>query len=420
MRIPDSWAHSQTRTQAPRSREPPSPSGEASGETYSFAGKVDVYRFKLIRTVPLYALTNDFFTCAEEKLLSASREATSCAQDLAFELSITDKDGEETMDSFACYPGDVPDNARAAEFTVASESSSFLIALTVHRENLYECQLVVSASGLRARTECLGIHDTLVRELSSFALRESVNPSAEARSFSLKVQPMAISEADLIELERHLIQAAASHTRHSVSSAAQELRVTLELGHKSESYSSIGQLEGRYSSLASFKQLSLRLWEWNDERKFQADITLDRVKQDRCELRIDCVGEGARSAAEESRTWIEDWMRGCSTGVFPRYILRGWGRTAVILLSIYSLLFSLIAFLDGSQSIGILFGSLGVGLLCAYAYGPILWPYTRLTSPREEARRRYHMGIFKFAVGSLLLASIIVPTLLQIFMGGDH
>lgn len=376
---------------------------------------MNVYRFKLTRTMPLYSLTNQFFMRAEEKLLSLAREATPDDEALTLELSITDYEGQETMDTFASYPGVVPDGAFAAEFSVVSETGGLVATFSIHKEDPFECRLIISIAGAQARRKCGYMFKELERELSSFRLMESVNPSVEARSFSLRAPPMAVGEVELVELEGHLIAAAAKHVRLSPSNVAQDLRVTLELSRKTESYSSVRQLDGHLESVAQFRKLSLKLWVWNDDRKFCADVVFDRNEPRKCRVEIDCEGQGSRAAVDESRGWLKSWIEKYRVSLYPRHLLSGPGRAMAILGAMYCLLGSLLLAVEMDSYTGaILLGSFGGGLLFACLYGRKVWPYARLTSPKEEAEHRLRVGVFKYVTGSFLLCSIVVPTLLQL------
>lgn len=373
-----------------------------------------MYRFKLTRTTPLYSLVNDFFTHAEEKLRSVAREATGDAEDLEFSLTITDEDGDETMDSFASYPGTVAGSVSAAEFTIESESANFFIFLTVHKENPFNSKIVISSAGAKARAHCLGIHDTLVRELSGFSCKDAVHPSSEARSFSLKVKPKTISESSLVELERHLVNTAAEHVRLPVSRVAQQLRVTVDLGHKDESYSSITQREEDFASLAKFNSISLRLSVLDSNRHYAARISFNHYNSRSCRMEIDCEGKGSREAVKESRVWLNDWLQRCSSDFYPGYIADKRFRIFYFAVGLYGCGGVLISFFEYGVSTGILLASLVAGVCFASYYGPIVWPFIRLTSEKEERIHRFRVGVFKYVLGSLLLASIVVPTVLQI------
>ena len=359
-------------------------------------------------------MSREFLERVESELHGLALKSTDGAADLTIEHTVKDQDGEETFDTISNHPGNLADTVQAAEISINSESANFAVLFTLHKDNPFENMLVVISSGEKARSHCLSIHDTLVRALSAFVQSEpeGTAPKSEAKSFSLDVPSIEISEPNFLDLERHLIRIAATHTRQSPSAVANELRVTLKHDKRTEAFSSISQ-RGDKELPVRFDEIVIKLWSWGDERKYNADIKLCASNPDDCSIEIDCEGDGSRSAADSSRVWLENWLKKCGNENSRWHISSG--RHAVLLMvAMFSMLGGLVALAEHQLSAAIIVFGVAALAIAIMKYGPHVWPHVRLTHPKEERRHAVVAGRFKAIVGTFLIATVIVPTLLQI------
>jgi hypothetical protein len=376
-----------------------------------------MYRFKLIRRTPIYRLSRGFLERVESELHGLALKASDGAADLTIEHTVKDAEGEETFDTISTYPGAFTESVHTAEICISSDSANFAALFTLHKDNPFENMLVVTSAGTDARARCLGIQDALTRALSEFAQPDpGTPPKSEAKSFTMGVPSIEVSEKSLLDLERHLVSSAAAHTRLSPSAVANELRVTLKTGTKTEAFSSIAQRGDGAEFPVVFSSLELKLWSWNNEQKYNAELKFCANSPGGCNIEIDCEGDGARAAADGSRTWLGNWLEKCGNENY-RWRISNRRRAFLLMAALYSAVGGLIALVEGWISTAVVLFGLTALTTVIMVYGNSVWPHVRLVSPKEEQRYSVVAGRFKAIAGSFLFITIIVPALLQIIQG---
>lgn len=378
-----------------------------------------MYRFKLIRRVPIYRLTKTLLARAEDELRSLAMKLTPESDaDLKVQHIITDSEGEETVDTIDGHPGSLSESTHTVEILITSESANFVILLNLHRDNPHDNWMHVTSSGENARGHCWTVYDVLLRALCEFVRQpgDTAHPPGEAKSFVLAVPSVSISESAFVDLERHLIRAAAEHTRLSPSSIAKELRVTLKAGENTETFSSIA-LRGEDSALPeAFSELTVELWSWGDigdERKYKADVELVPHDPNGCRIKIACEGEGSIVAADMSRTWLEKWLRKCQNDN-QRWRLTKGRQLFLVLTAVYAGVGGLFAFIGNEVPLGIVLVGFAVAAIVTFKYAPRVWPHVRLTHTKEEQSYNSLVGRFKAFVGAFLFIGVILPVLLHL------